>query len=346
MNVPTGLSFDDVLLVPHPHSTVRSRSHPDTGVDLDRISRRLRTPIIASPMDTVTGLEMLRRMTAAGGLAILHRYMSIEEQVEILDAAFDRNKLFDQPTLGAAIGSKAEDMKRLSAIAPYIEVVCIDVANGNHVAAVEQVHRVREVYPNIHIMAGNVATEGAFHRLDMAGADSIRVGIGPGSACSTRTMTGMGVPQLTAIMDCDYSERRAALIADGGIRSPGDLCKAIAAGADAVMLGGVLAGTDASPGEVMQGPEGKQLKQFRGMASAGAQLDRGTEGNVVPEGIEGHVEYSGTLEDTILMYDGGLRSSMSYVDALTLTEYRRGTSFIKITPGGLRESNPHDVIGS
>lgn len=339
MNVPTGLSFDDVLLVPHPHSTVTSRSLPDTSVGLDRISRRLRTPIIASPMDTVTEIDMLRKMSKLGGLAILHRYMDVGRQVEMLDAAFSP----DEYSLGAAIGSKEEDMDRLKAIRRFIDVVCIDVANGNHVAAVEQVRRVRDAYPDLHIMAGNVATENAFHRLDMAGADSIRVGIGPGSACSTRTMTGMGVPQLTAIMDCDYTERKALLIADGGIRSPGDLCKAIAAGADAVMLGGVLAGTDASPGHVIELADGTQVKKFRGMASAGAQLSRGTEGNIVPEGIEGYVEYTGTLEDTILQYDGGLRSSMSYVDALTLTEYRRGVSFIKITPGGLRESNPHDV---
>ena len=343
MNVPTGLSFDDVLLVPHPHSTIQSRSLPDPSVSLDRVSRRLRTPIIASPMDTVTGASMLYELSALGGLAILHRYNTIEEQRDILNSAWERTE--GQLTFGAAIGSKSEDMERLEAIRPFIEVVCIDVANGNHVAAVDQVRRVRDSYPELHIMAGNVATENAFHKLDMAGADSVRVGIGPGSACSTRTMTGMGVPQLTAIMDCDYSERSAALIADGGIRNPGDLCKAIAAGADAVMLGSVLAGTHASPGVMFENAQGQQLKRFRGMASEAAQRARGTEGNIVPEGVDGFVEYTGPLENTILKYDGGLRSSMSYVDALTLTEYRRGTTFIKITPGGLRESNPHDVIG-
>ncbi len=334
-----GLSFDDVLIIPNHHSEISSRSIPDTTTKLNNL--QLKYPIIASPMDTVTGTFMLARMAELGSFAIMHKYCSPEEQIKVITQAKAFSERAANGLMGAAIGSKDEINYDLL---PIVDVICIDVANGDHVDVVKQVKYIKNNFPDKHIMAGNVATSQGFHRLMDAGADSIRCGIGPGSACATRVVTAIGVPQLTAIEDCaKVADGHCAVIADGGIRNSGDICKAIAAGATACMLGSVLAGSDASPGEIQKNEDGKLFKYYRGMASEQAQRARGTEGKIVPEGVEGLVQYKGSLEDIILQFEGGLRSSMTYVNARNLTEYYLHTEFIQITSAGSAESHPHNL---
>lgn len=344
-----GLSFDDVLIVPNQHCEIGSRKDPDVSVVLDEERDLvLSEPVIASPMDTVASPELLGAMSAAGTFGIMHRYGSYRDQVETVAAArelalAERAMVFENDLFAVSIGSKDAFCDDLDELLDCVSIVCVDVANGDSVDSVNMVRNLRRYQPNLHIIAGNVATPQGFHRLCEAGADSIRVGIGPGSACSTRTMTGIGVPQLTAIMWCREiaDNYNVKLIADGGIRTPADLSKAMAAGADIAMLGSAFAGSAESPGDVFEDENGRLVKKFRGMASEAAQRSRGTKGKIVPEGVEGTVPYRGTVRDVIDFYVGGLRSSMTYVNARNLDEYWMNTEFMKVSKAAVVESNPH-----
>jgi IMP dehydrogenase len=261
------LAFDDVLLVPQ-HSPIVSRKNVSLATKLRKLE--LDTPIIAAPMDTVTETEMAIAMSKNGGFGVLHRYMPIDKQVEMLKLA---NLSTHGGNVAASIGATGDflyDAKKLYEAGARI--ILIDTANGHSKYAIDAVKALRaEFGDDLHIMAGNVATLEGFHNLAEAGADSIRVGIGGGSVCTTRIVSGHGLPTLASIMDIrshyySYSDG-PAIIADGGIRTPGDAAKALAAGANAVMLGGALAGTDESPGDVVDGSH----KVFRGMASHDAQ---------------------------------------------------------------------------
>ncbi|MBQ6373091.1 MAG: IMP dehydrogenase [Clostridia bacterium] len=464
-----GLTFDDVLLVPQ-KSSVLPREVDLTVQLTPKI--KLNIPMLSAAMDTVTDYNMAIAMAREGGLGIIHKNMSIEEQASQVDKVkrsengviidpfflspdntvadaqalmgkfrisgvpitengrlvgiltnrdlrFETN--FDQPirnvmthenlitapvgtTLedakailarhrieklpivddaymlrglitikdiqksqkypnsardnrgrllcGAAVGVTSDTMERVAALVQSnVDVIGLDTAHGHSMGVLKMVEKIRETYPDIEIIAGNVATAPATEDLIKAGADVVKVGIGPGSICTTRVVAGIGVPQITAIMDCaEVAEKFGkTIIADGGIKSSGDIPKAIAAGATAVMMGSLFAGTEESPGatEIYQG---RSYKVYRGMGSLAAMAEGSKdryfqEGQkkLVPEGVQGRVPYKGPLADTVFQLIGGLRSSMGYCGTENIQALRERGEFIRITSAGLVESHPHDI---
>ncbi|KYC90684.1 IMP dehydrogenase [Heyndrickxia sporothermodurans] len=467
-----GLTFDDVLLVP-----AKSEVLPkdvNLQVELTK-SLKLNIPIISAGMDTVTEAEMAISMARQGGLGIIHKNMSIEQQAEqvdkvkrsesgvITDPFFltpdhqvfsaehlmgkyrisgvpivnneeelklvgiltnrdlrfiedfsiqisdvmtkenlvtapvgttlseaekilqkhkieklplvdengvlkglitikDIEKVIEFPNsakdnvgrllVGAAVGVTKDTMKRVEALVKAnVDVIVIDTAHGHSKGVTDTVREIRDAYPNLNIIAGNVATADATRELILAGADIVKVGIGPGSICTTRVVAGVGVPQITAIYDCATEARKhgKAIIADGGIKYSGDIVKALAAGGHVVMLGSLLAGTSESPGET-EIFQGRRFKVYRGMGSVSA-MEQGSKDRYfqedakkfVPEGIEGRLPYKGPLSDVIFQLLGGIRSGMGYCGTKDLQALREEAQFIKMTGAGLRESHPHDI---
>ncbi len=470
--VKEGLTFDDVLLVP-----ARSEVLPkDVQLHVDLTDKvRLNIPIISAGMDTVTEAEMAIAMARAGGLGIIHKNMSIEQQADQVDKVkrsesgvitdpffltpdqqvFDAEHLMgkyrisgvpivnsnDEQKLvgiitnrdlrfiqdysikisdvmtkenlvtapvgttleeaesilqkykieklplvdqegvlkglitikdiekviefpnsakdrqgrllaGAAVGVTKDTMKRVEMLVKAsVDVLVVDTAHGHSKGVLDTVRQIRESYPEVAIIAGNVATAEATKDLIEAGADVVKVGIGPGSICTTRVVAGVGVPQITAVYDCATEARKhgKAIIADGGIKYSGDIVKSLAAGGHAVMLGSLLAGVSESPGET-EIFQGRRFKVYRGMGSVGA-MEKGSKDRYfqednkkfVPEGIEGRLPYKGPLSDTIYQLVGGIRSGMGYCGSKDLTDLREKAQFIRMTGAGLRESHPHDV---
>ncbi|MBB5356796.1 MULTISPECIES: IMP dehydrogenase [Anoxybacillus] len=467
-----GLTFDDVLLIPA-KSEVLPRD-VDLTVELSK-TLKLNIPIISAGMDTVTEAEMAIAMARQGGLGIIHKNMSIEQQAEqvdkvkrsesgvITDPFFltpehqvydaehlmskyrisgvpivnnaeeqklvgiitnrdlrfiqdysmkisdvmtkenlitapvgttlaeaekilqkykieklplvddqgvlkglitikDIEKVIEFPNaakddkgrllVGAAVGVTSDTMLRVKKLVEAnVDVIVVDTAHGHSKGVLETVRKIRDTYPTLNIIAGNVATAEATRDLIEAGANIIKVGIGPGSICTTRVVAGVGVPQITAIYDCATEARKygVSIIADGGIKYSGDIVKALAAGGHAVMLGSLLAGVSESPGET-EIYQGRRFKVYRGMGSVGA-MEKGSKDRYfqednkkfVPEGIEGRVPYKGPLADTIYQLVGGLRAGMGYCGTKNLEELREKTQFVRMTGAGLRESHPHDV---
>lgn len=344
-NVETALCFDDILLVPQ-RSSVTSRLNVNTAMVIGNGKRsvHLDLPIIAAPMDTVCDIEMCMAMSKVGGLGILHRYMPYEEQVRktkiLADAQFG---------FGVAIASNNGFMDQAQALYyAGAKMLLVDTANGHGKYAIDAVKALRDKFDDVHIMAGNVATADGFARLSNAGADSVRVGIGGGSACTTRLVSGHGAPTLASIMDCDrWLEEfgsngvdTCSIIADGGIRNSGDMVKAFAAGAHAVMVGSMFAGTDESPGNVFINEQGQHVKAFRGMASREAQKD--ATGNVsVAEGISTTIPYKGSVKNIIEEIRGGLGSGCSYSGVHNLEELSNFARYVRVTQASLGESKPH-----
>jgi len=337
----TALCFDDILLVPQ-ESSVKSRH--DVGLTMiigEEHKIVLKFPVIAAPMDTVCDIEMCRSISDAGGLGILHRYMSYENQTAkaklLADAEFN---------FGVAIASNNGFMEQAQKLYDVgTRIFLVDTANGHGDYAVAAVAELRDKFDDIHIMAGNVATAQGFAKLSAAGADSIRVGIGGGSACTTRLVSGHGVPTLASIMDVEEwreitSIYRTSIIADGGIRNSGDMVKAFAAGADAVMIGSMLAGTDESPGETINDAQGNKSKQFRGMASAAAQ-NHATGRVSVSEGISTTVRYKGSVKHIFDQIRGGLGSGCSYSGVQSLSKLSYVAEYVEVTQASLNESRPH-----
>lgn len=336
------LTFDDVLIEPT-ISTVASRSNVDVSVDLEGLNFQI--PIVSAPMDTVTEVDMATAMAQAGGFGVLHRFVDPYIQAKWVE----QTKPYG---VAAAVGLGRDEQLRVDALVNAgCRVICVDVANGQNENAAEMVRWINNNYSDVYIIGGNVATALGVKFLQDAGASMIRVGIGGGSFCTTRVATGIGVPQLTAIMKCSEAAS-VPIIADGGIRKPSDFAKAIAAGADLVMLGGMLVGTDESPGEIITRPVKNSsgitsyavppevFKVGRGMASAEAQESRGIKPKN-PEGIEAKVPYVGP---TVMVLDrllSGLRSAMSYVGATNLLEFKQNAHFIRVTNAGVAESHPH-----
>ncbi len=472
--VGLGLTFDDVLLIPAASSVLPTEVSTETRIAGDIW---LKVPILSSAMDTVTEARMGIALARAGGIGIIHRNLSIEEQVaevdkvkrsesgmivepvtlgpdrpvrdamvvmeryhisgvpiteddgklvgiltnrdlrfiqdvdQLIGDVMTRENLVTAPTgttldqaasilhrhkveklpvvdehgyltglitvkdiqkkiqfpdatkdsqgrlcVGAAVGVGAGAEERAFALAEEgIDLICIDTAHGHAASVLAMVRHLKSRF-NVPIMAGNIATAAATEAMIDAGADSVKVGIGPGSICTTRVVAGTGMPQITAILDCAKAAARHGIpvIGDGGIQYSGDVAKAIAAGADAVMLGSLLAGVDESPGEVVL-YQGERFKEYRGMGSLGAMKSRSyskdryfQEGartdKLVPEGIEGRVAYKGTLGNLVFQLVGGLRSAMGYVGAPDIASLKRDAQFVQITAAGLRESHPHDVI--
>lgn len=273
----------------------------------------------------------------------------IEKAIQFPNAAKDAQ---GRLLVGAAIGISKDTFERAEALVKAgVDVITVDSAHGHHINIVEAVRKLRKQYPELTIIAGNVATGEATRELIEAGASVVKVGIGPGSICTTRVIAGIGVPQITAIYDCANVAREynIPIIADGGIKYSGEITKAIAAGASAVMLGSMFAGTEESPGE-SEIYQGRRFKAYRGMGSLAAMKQgskdryfQDDDKKLVPEGIEGRVAYKGPLADTIHQLIGGLRSGMGYCGTENLEQLRNDTQFIRITGAGLRESHPHDI---
>ncbi len=470
----SGLTFDDVLLIPAKSEVLPKDVNLSTELSPNL---KLNTPLISAGMDTVTEADMAIAMARQGGLGVIHKNMSIEEQAEEVDRVkrsesgvitnpffltpdhqvYDAEHLMskfrisgvpivnnvedkklvgiltnrdlrfiedysmiisevmtsenlvtapvattleeakqilqkhkieklplvdDNYTLrglitikdiekviefpqaakdiqgrlivGAAVGVTKDTMKRVELLVEAnVDVIVVDTAHGHSKGVIDQVKQIRAAYPNLDIIAGNVATAEATEELIKAGANIIKVGIGPGSICTTRVVAGVGVPQITAIYDCAVaaSKYNIPVIADGGIKYSGDIVKAIAAGAHAVMLGSMFAGVTESPGET-EVFQGRRYKVYRGMGSVGAMSagskdryfqDTEETKKLVPEGIEGRVPYKGPLAETIHQLNGGLRAGMGYCGTKTITDLRENGKFVKITNAGLRESHPHDV---
>lgn len=344
--IEKALSYDDVLLVPQ-KSTVASRKHVETATKLTK-NITLSMPIISSNMDTVTESAMAIAMAQLGGIGIIHRFNTIEQQVEEVIKVKEHLLL-----VGAAIGVKADAIERATAlIAAGVDVLVIDIAHGHSDLALTTLKAVKEKHPDIDIIVGNVVTAQATRELIQAGADAIKVGVGPGSICTTRIVSGCGYPQLSALINCcvEADKYGIPVIADGGIKCSGDITKAIAAGASTVMLGNLLAGTAESPGQIITQHD-KKYKVIRGMASREAYSKRPDtphnntdHKNYVPEGVEGLTPYKGPVADTITQLLGGLFSGMSYCGVTTLADLRGNGIFVEITAAGIRESHAHDII--
>lgn len=335
-----GLTFDDVLLVPA-YNGIRSRNMVTTSVKVG--GRLFDIPIVSSNMDTVTGEKMAGLLAGQGGLALLHRFQSIDDNIKMFKAVNDPKHV------GISIGIGADGMARAEALmAAGAEIVCVDVAHGHSKEVNRTIKDLRAKFgDNILIIAGNVATYAGADYLAAAGADAIKVGIGPGSVCTTRMKTGFGVPQLTAIVDCSKVDRH--VIADGGIRYPSDAVKALAAGADMVMIGGLLSGTDETPGDVIEkkGPDGviKRFKRFRGMASKEAQEDfMGLMQDwKTAEGVALEVPSKGSAKAVLMDLMGGIRSGMTYCGAIEIRDLKRKAQFMEITAAGRTEGTPHAI---
>jgi len=329
------LSFDDVLLIPQ-YSEITSRTEIKISQSLTHLGN-FSLPIISAPMDTVTEEDMALSMHKAGGLSVIHRYNSIEEQVDMALTAGEGGAI-----TGAAIGVSGDLVERAGALIKEasVNLLCIDVAHGHHSSVRYALEVLRKTFGNnIHIMAGNVATLRAFNDLSDWGADSIRVGIGGGSICSTRIQTGHGVPTFQSVLNCARSDRDATLIADGGIRNSGDMVKALAAGADFVMVGSLLAGTDETPHAILNTKEGKK-KVYRGMASKEAQNDwRGRVSSI--EGVTHVVPYRGSVKEVLYDLGVGIRSGLSYSGARGVPELQSKAQFIRQTSAGAIESSTH-----
>ena len=296
-------------------------------------------------------IEKLPLVDDDGLLKGLITIKDIEKVIEYPNAAKDHQ---GRLLVGAAVGVTGDALQRIEKlVAASVDVIVIDTAHGHSKGVIDQVKEVRKVYPELPIIAGNVATADGTKALIEAGASIVKVGIGPGSICTTRVVAGVGVPQITAIYDCVQAAEPydVPIIADGGIKYSGDIVKAIAAGAKAVMMGSLFAGVKESPGET-EIYQGRQYKVYRGMGSVGAMQagskdryfqDSDDAKKLVPEGIEGRVPYKGPLVDTVHQLLGGLRSGMGYCGTKTIDELRKDSQFIKITNAGLRESHPHQV---
>ena len=334
MKLKDCISFDDVLLVPK-YSEIMSRKEISLNSKLDS-NIELCLPIISSPMDTVTEEKMVSSMSYHGGLGIIHRYNSIEEQVRIVSMCND------SANIGAAIGVTGDYLERAIALKNSgVNIICVDIAHGHHAMMRHALFVLRNTFgDDIHIMAGNVATLDAFNDLADWGANSIRVGIGGGSICSTRIQTGHGMPTLQSVIECSMSDRDASLVADGGIKNSGDIVKCLAAGADFVMLGSILSGTTQSPGEVILEGDGKRSKIYRGMASKDAQMDwRGHTSSV--EGVTSTVPFKGDLDNIMCDLKTNIRSGLSYTGARTISELQSKSTFVRQTTAGAIESSTH-----
>lgn len=330
-------SFDDVLLVPR-YSNVKSRTEVNLNSDLGACKFNL--PVVSSPMDTITESSMAAAMYKAGGLGIIHRYNSIEEQAKEVYSAYASGAKH----IGAAIGMTGDYLERAIAVTDSgADILCVDVAHGHHSAMEECIISLRERFgeTGVHIMAGNVATLEGFDALASLGVDSIRVGIGGGSICSTRIVTGHGVPTLQSVFDCAQTTyTKTKIIADGGIKTTGDMVKALAAGADFVMVGSMLAGTAETPGDVFTRGAGKKYKVYRGMASHAAQTSwRGQ--SSTPEGISTTVPYKGDVCRILQDVVGGIRSGLSYSGCRSVRELQEKAEFILQSSAGQNESSTH-----
>ena len=347
VTIKESLTFDDVLLLPRYSDVLPSQT--DISLSLSK-SIKLKVPFLSSAMDTVTESKMAIAIALSGGIGIIHRNLSIKEQTkEIIKV--NKKKLL----VGAAVGTNEDDVDRAKSLVDNgCDLIVIDTAHGHSKKVLKILSKLKKDNKSIPICVGNIATGDAAKKLYNSGADIIKVGIGPGSICTTRMVAGIGVPQISAIMEVKKAlyKKKIKIISDGGIKFSGDIAKALAAGADAIMMGSIFAGTDESPGKKFR-IKGKTYKQYRGMGSIGAmssgsanryfQKSFRDKSKFVPEGVEGRVEYKGNVSKIIYQLQGGLRSSMGYIGAKNLKQISKNAKFIKITKAGFYESMVHSV---
>lgn len=338
-----GLTFDDVLIVPK-YTDIQSRRDVSVATRLTK-NLAISAPIVASNMDTITESKMMIAMSNAGGAALLHRFMSDDRIIEELQLAKDGGAY----PIVASVGIQEDYrglLERIETVdSDLIDAVCIDVAHGACDRVVEAIKWIKMNYPRLDVIAGNVATGEQCRPLCEAGADAIKVGIGNGSVCITRKVAGCGIPLLSSIMDC-YSVTKTyncPIIADGGIRGSDDIVKALAAGAESIITGSLLAGCEETPMEVVTKPDGSRWKPYRGMASKDAMLNwRGDSySNVAAEGESTLTPVRGYVSDVVENLCAGLRSGMTYNDALSIVELTLNATFVKHTQAGLTENSAH-----
>ena len=346
--IKEALTFDDVTLAPK-YSEILP-SEVDTSIILTK-HLKLKIPLLSSAMDTVTESKMAIAIAKSGGLGIIHRNLSIEKQVLEIEKV-KKQKLL----VGAAVGAGPNEFRRAEAILNQkVDMIVVDTAHGHTKKVSEMIKYIRKKrYKKTALCAGNIATAEAAKYLSNLGVDIIKVGIGPGSICTTRLVAGIGVPQLSAVLNTKngIKKKDIKIISDGGIKYSGDLAKAFAAGADAVMIGSLFAGTDEAPGRLIK-KNGKLFKSFRGMGSVGAmnkgsadryfQLKQKDASKYVPEGVEGLSKYKGKVDSVIYKLIGGLRSSMGYLGSKQIKYLRKKPQFVKITKAGFYESMVHNV---
>lgn len=354
------LTFDDVLLVPQ-----YSEITPDMADVSTKLTNtfKMNVPFLSAAMDTVSEHKLVTALALAGGLGVIHKNMSIADQAREVEMVknyeFDNEKnkrvLIDKKgrlCVGAAIGVTADMMDRVHALMDAgVDVFVLDSAHGDSKNIINAIKNLRLEYPSMELIAGNVATyEGALD-LMKAGASAVKVGMGPGSICTTRIIAGIGVPQLQAVMDCARAskEMNVPIIADGGIKYSGDVVKALAAGANTVMLGGLFATCEEAPGDIYES-NGKKYRTYRGMGSIEAMAKGSTDRyfqtghkKFVAEGVQGIVEVKTTVEELVFQLIGGLKAGMGYCGSKDIPTLQEKGTFIKITNNALLESHPHDI---
>ena len=353
-------SFDDVLIEPNFSDIIPREA--DTTTKLTK-SITLNIPLISAAMDTVTEHKMAINMGLYGGIGSIHKSLSIDLQCQEVNkvkkhkvdfikydkACVDSNNCL---RVLAAVGTGEEALKRAEAlIKAGVDAIVIDTSHGHSQNVIDTIKGIKQIAEKIEIIAGNIATKNGALSLLYAGADTLKVGIGPGSICTTRVVSGVGVPQLSAILEVGAicKTKDSFLIADGGIKFSGDLVKAIAAGADCVMLGSLLAGTDVTPGKIITMNKEK-YKKYRGMGSVEAMKSGSAdryfqkgEANLVPQGVEGYIKYKGSMSEVLKQLLGGLTSAMGYTGNKTIEEMKKNCKFLKVTPAGMKESHIHSL---
>ena len=336
INIKTALSYDDVLLIPQ-YSDIESRKTVDLSCNLGKNNFNL--PIISSPMNTVSEDQMALSMHSVGGLTIIHRYNTVKELDEILTTIYQGNI---NTIVGIAVGVK-DYMERIKlAVSEYqIPIICVDIAHGHHILAERAIKEILNYCGDrIFLIAGNVATKEGFDFLAKCGSNGIRCGIGGGSICETRINTGHGIPTLQTILDCNESEyaSNVSIIADGGCRNAGDCVKALAAGADFILVGNLLSGTKECPGEIIKTKNG-YFKRYQGMASLSAQ--RQNKKSYSEEGVSTLVPYRDTVIDILKSLEENIKSGLSYSGAKNIKQLQSKAKFIRQTQAGYFESIPH-----
>ena len=345
--IKEALTFDDVSLAPQYSKVLPSEVSTKTTLSNQL---KLKIPIISSAMDTVTESKMAIALAKEGGIGVIHRNLTIAQQVSEIKKVKSRGL-----KVGAAVGTNENEFNRVKSILKAeIDLIVVDTAHGHSKKVADMILKIKKIKSKkTTLCAGNIATSEAAKFLSNLGVDVIKVGIGPGSICTTRLVAGIGVPQLSALLNVKKGlSNKVKMISDGGIKFSGDIVKALAAGADAVMVGSMLAGTSEAPGKIIK-KKGKLFKVFRGMGSVGA-MNRGSadryfqkkqkdKSKYVPEGVEGLIKYKGDVSSTIHKLVGGLRSSMGYLGAAQIKFLSKKPKFIKITKAGFYESMVHSI---
>jgi len=346
--IKEALTFDDVTMTPKYSEVLPSDVDTSTRLSKNLI---LKIPLLSSAMDTVTESKMAIALAKAGGIGVIHRNLNIKKQIEEIKKV-KKLKLL----VGAAVGAGPLELKRAEAILKEkIDLIVVDTAHGHSKKVAEIIKAIKKKKTNkTALCAGNIATAEAAKFLIKLGVDIVKVGIGPGSICTTRLVAGIGVPQLSAILEVKkgIKNNKVKIISDGGIKYSGDLAKALSAGADAIMIGSLFAGSTETPGKLIK-KNGKFYKSFRGMGSVGAmnkgsadryfQKKQKDSSKYVPEGVEGFVKFKGSVSNIIYKLVGGLKSSMGYLGSKKIFNLKKNPHFVKITKAGFYESMVHNV---